>query len=258
VFDPGAIRSGLGDLLVATHERTDDTHPPEDEARYIASASSEHLHPSGAGLGTTVSGAVPRHDGIDFSIGSGAGGGTGASRDEGRAAPIRVEHPGSLEGGQCAFGPMIRADSSGDGTDGKDALGAVPTGADRSVIPVFPAGRLGGGRTEPGDRTSVASPYAVDLNGSAVAATAFGPVLSGPGASGPGGPSGAPASLEERDQAPLSRNAWPGHPGSGVADQAEGPSLELSKTNELLQQLLDEVRKGRQPFLPPGSRNASF
>jgi hypothetical protein len=43
-----------------------------------------------------------------------------------------------------------------------------------------------------------------------------------------------------------------------VADPAEGPSLELSKTNELLQQLLDEVRKGRQSFLPPGGRNASF
>ena len=37
-----------------------------------------------------------------------------------------------------------------------------------------------------------------------------------------------------------------------------GSSLDLSKTNDLLQQLLDEVRKGRQPFLPMNDRNSSF
>lgn len=39
------------------------------------------------------------------------------------------------------------------------------------------------------------------------------------------------------------------------ADQAGGAAADLSRTNELLQQLLDEVRKGRQPFLPVGDRN---
>jgi hypothetical protein len=35
-------------------------------------------------------------------------------------------------------------------------------------------------------------------------------------------------------------------------------SLDVSKTNDLLQQLIDEVRKGRQPFLPMNDRNSSF
>jgi hypothetical protein len=44
---------------------------------------------------------------------------------------------------------------------------------------------------------------------------------------------------------------------SSVA-QDRGASFDLSKTNELLQQLLDEVRKERQPFLPSSDRNSSF
>jgi hypothetical protein len=43
---------------------------------------------------------------------------------------------------------------------------------------------------------------------------------------------------------------------SDGADQ--GTALDLTKTNDLLQQLLDEVRKGRQPFLPMSDRNANF
>ena len=42
------------------------------------------------------------------------------------------------------------------------------------------------------------------------------------------------------------------------ADPGAGPALDLAKTNELLQQLLDEARKGRQPFLPMNDRNTAF
>ena len=45
---------------------------------------------------------------------------------------------------------------------------------------------------------------------------------------------------------------------SPAASRDSGPAIELSRTNELLQQLLDEVRRGRQPFLPVGDRNAGF
>jgi hypothetical protein len=38
----------------------------------------------------------------------------------------------------------------------------------------------------------------------------------------------------------------------------QGPAIDLTKTNDLLQQLLDEVRRGRQPFLPLGDRNSAF
>jgi hypothetical protein len=34
-----------------------------------------------------------------------------------------------------------------------------------------------------------------------------------------------------------------------------GSVVDLSRTNELLQQLLDEVRRGRQSFLPLNDRN---
>jgi hypothetical protein len=45
---------------------------------------------------------------------------------------------------------------------------------------------------------------------------------------------------------------------SSLESSDRGSSLDLSKTNDLLQQLLDEVRKGRQPFLPMNDRNSSF
>jgi hypothetical protein len=37
-----------------------------------------------------------------------------------------------------------------------------------------------------------------------------------------------------------------------------GPALDLTRTNELLQQLLDEVRRDRQPYLPVARRNERY
>jgi hypothetical protein len=57
------------------------------------------------------------------------------------------------------------------------------------------------------------------------------------------GPRSYPAAASFQDQSTLS------------GDAANGPPLDLSRTNELLQQLLDEVRKGPRTFLPVSDRN---
>jgi hypothetical protein len=38
--------------------------------------------------------------------------------------------------------------------------------------------------------------------------------------------------------------------GTSPGSRETSPSVDMTKTNELLQQLLDEFRRGRQPFLP--------
>jgi hypothetical protein len=43
-----------------------------------------------------------------------------------------------------------------------------------------------------------------------------------------------------------------------TATQDEEPALDLARTNDLLQQLLDEVRKGRTSFLPTSNRNSEY
>ena len=72
----------------------------------------------------------------------------------------------------------------------------------------------------------------------------------------------SPDALRERGQGSIPLGAAGSTPfgqfGS-VSDAADrGSSFDLSKTNDLLQQLLDEVRKGHQPFLPMNDRNSNF
>jgi hypothetical protein len=50
----------------------------------------------------------------------------------------------------------------------------------------------------------------------------------------------------------------PGQAFSGSSVRDNGPAIDLSRTNDLLQQLLDEVRRGSQRFLPMSDRNTSF
>lgn len=57
---------------------------------------------------------------------------------------------------------------------------------------------------------------------------------------------------------PTSSEFATGPASSSSVAQDRSASFDLSKTNELLQQLLDEARKGRQPFLPSSDRNSSF
>jgi hypothetical protein len=50
----------------------------------------------------------------------------------------------------------------------------------------------------------------------------------------------------------------PGQAFSSPSGRDNGPAIDLSRTNDLLQQLLDEVRRGSQRYLPMSDRNTSF
>lgn len=118
---------------------------------------------------------------------------------------------------------------------------------------------FGSGATDPQDRPFETLSSFVNLDPSPVAAGAFGPVLAGPGGSGYGNFLPALDAAGGRQESPASSptaDAVPGQEVPMTADPAGGPALDLSKTNELLQQLLDEVRKGHQSFLPLDDRNS--
>ena len=67
------------------------------------------------------------------------------------------------------------------------------------------------------------------------------------------------SSFIRRADAPYSNGTIsPSQWGQSSAGSGSDASVDLSKTNELLQMLLDEVRKGKDPFLPLVSREASF
>jgi hypothetical protein len=63
-----------------------------------------------------------------------------------------------------------------------------------------------------------------------------------------------------QDSSPLMNSFGNGRGKFGSDPRAEsrGTSADLTKTNDLLQQLLDEVRKGRPPFLPMNDRNVNY
>jgi hypothetical protein len=67
--------------------------------------------------------------------------------------------------------------------------------------------------------------------------------------------------FDRGENGPTAAAPWD-HPQGGTATSggpgSQGPAIDLTKTNDLLQQLLDEVRRGRQPFLPLGDRNSAF
>ncbi len=69
---------------------------------------------------------------------------------------------------------------------------------------------------------------------------------------------GAPSLMNRAEAPSLNGTTSPGQWGQTGADGGSNPSLDLSKTNELLQMLLDEVRKGKEPFLPLVNRDTSF
>jgi hypothetical protein len=82
----------------------------------------------------------------------------------------------------------------------------------------------------------------------------FGPMSSGPG--GTGLPGYQPAFVSPAATTPVPPTG--GFAESAVtpsSGQASGPVVDFSRTNELLQQLLDEVRRGRHTFLPLNDRN---
>lgn len=88
------------------------------------------------------------------------------------------------------------------------------------------------------------------------------PVLASIAAAGAFGVGGTPAEswgageAASSDQHAGSMSSPMSAPAGGSS--GAGASMEQSKTNELLQQLLDEVRRGRQPFLPLHDRDAEY
>lgn len=104
------------------------------------------------------------------------------------------------------------------------------------------------------------APFLFDGNNPSGGPDGLGPdflVPGGPGAfyqPGIDGTSGGPDSPRSDPTLDLT----PGTAASAPVGQSDGPVLDLSKTNDLLQQLLDEVRKGRQTFLPATDRNAAY
>ena len=119
---------------------------------------------------------------------------------------------------------------------------------------------IGSGATDTTERTSGTSSSFVTLDPSPVTTGAFGPISAGPSGSGYGdvpSPSDTTWGRQDSVAASPAADAMPGQTVPSMADPASGPAFDLSKTNELLQQLLDEVRKGHQPFLPHNDRNAS-
>ncbi len=119
--------------------------------------------------------------------------------------------------------------------------------------------RVVGGASAGGGRDGGAETPGDAPGGPVAAANAFAPLLGAAESATPGrvgGPAGGPGASGEFAQGVADLGPI-GRPGAAAADQAGGgaAAVDLSRTNELLQQLLDEVRKGRQTFLPVGDRN---
>jgi len=101
-------------------------------------------------------------------------------------------------------------------------------------------------------------PYLVDVDPSFSTSNAFAPVLNATSSLPVGGESSAPGEWDGGEAAGPSLRKI--DVSSGQADasrdyQGGGQAFDLSRTNELLQQLLDEVRRGGQGFLPVQSRD---
>lgn len=101
-------------------------------------------------------------------------------------------------------------------------------------------------------------PYVVDLDPSSSASNAFVPVLTGTSSLSVGGESSAPGEWhggEAAEPSPPKVDLSSGQADASRDYQGGGQSFDLSRTNELLQQLLDEVRRGGQGFLPVQGRD---
>ncbi len=264
LLDLNAFRPELGALLAADPARPHEASPAEAETPYPGRVPQGGGVP-GDGAGSPAGAVGPRQGGA----------GTWSAGDRNAAPPVAA-------GGLLGSAPAWSAGSVAGhpGPTGLISLAASPTGGPAS----------GGSPGGPGQGTSLAppdrpvsafalpdvnpvadqlaftpgspgaggvSPYSVDIHESSVGSTAFGPVLSGAVGSGYAVAPGLPSAADEGGgQAPS--DAWAGLPARDGGDQANGPAMDFSRTNELLQQLLDEVRRGRQPFLPTNDRNTSL
>ena len=282
--DLGVVRSELGDLLAADPARPHEAPPSERELDQTERRSLEPGGSPGAGFGAAVGGVDARQVGDGRESPGGRNQGSGASSEGLKREHLTSDrdpltgHPGALglmtlaaseSGGRAGPGSSGTESGGRGGPGSSDALGesATPAVPVRREVVVGQPGvnpsaaqlAFATGSPDAADRASGASPYSVDIHESAVASSAFGPVLSGSGGSDyrGGAAAGATAGREDTAQPMPTPDSWSGHTASEGGDQANGTAPDLSKTNELLQQLLDEVRKGRQPFLPVNDRNSS-
>lgn len=118
---------------------------------------------------------------------------------------------------------------------------------------------LGAGSPEPEDRTQVTPPFIVNLDHSSIAAGPFGPAFAGTGGSSYGGltpAQGVAAGGDDSILTPPSVDPASGQSAPTGVDPANSAAFDLSRTNEILQQLLDEIRRGHQTFLPNNDRNS--
>ena len=153
--------------------------------------------------------------------------------------------------------------------DSSGLAASVSGGADGSIAGAFPSDLPAG--TTPADRFAFGlesngtpdqslapAPFDVDLSRPTFGVGALGPGYFPAGLTDSQGPypgldGGAARSDFGAANAPLDsvHSQGPTQP----VEQSSGPAFDLSKTNELLQELLDEVRRGRPSFLPVGDRN---
>lgn len=268
-FDVNAGDAGLGDLLTVGPVRPDDSLPVDDGRIAIDRG------PLGSvsALRPYFGEVNPRREGDRIRHPGGPDQGAGAML-EGSAGAFTSGRQDSLSN---PFGPVDlfrlaapelgasigAASSDPPGTDSGSSLLDRPKGAFGlpGVNLIADQLALATGSLESANQASGPSPYSIDVHESAGSSTAFGPVLSGAGgsASGVGSTPGAPeiSGAVGRSISSASSDAWFGQAGSEGVDSGNGSSPDLSRTNELLQHLLDEVRKGRQPFLPLNDRNPS-
>ncbi len=138
---------------------------------------------------------------------------------------VNVDLPREPDGASHSSGPQRSTDEPGNGAGrvGHGMMGDRPQAVDR--------------RSE-SSTIFVRNPLSADLRNASMASPDF--PESGGGQAGQGGPGKGP------DQNVL----------TAMTASQGGPSIDLSKTNELLQQLIDAVRKQRPSSLPIGGPSA--
>ena len=244
--------------------------PAEDKPPQIEHAPIEPGSITGAGHGTPVEGLGSRPVRVEIpSSGAQSQGPTmvpEGSRGQSRTGSegLIAGHPGPV--GLTTLIASIASGGDGGGSSGAPRQGTSSAISDRpidavglpGVNPVADQLAFAPGTPESAESASGASPYSVNIHESSIASSAFGPVLAGNVGSGHGGGSDLPTAGGAEGGGHSSQDTWSGLSTQEGTDQANGSALDLSKTNDLLQQLLDEFRKGRQPFLPINDRNSSL
>lgn len=271
-LDLAAVRPELGYLLAAdpvppleNHPAESVAYPRERQDPLVGSAPDVAFALPVSAAGTRQPDQGLWAPGVrSQSLTASSGGSSGATSPKSQGAQAR--HPGLLE--LASLATSETSERGGEGYTDFGRMANVRTAAGISgegktvglpgANPVADQLAFAEVSTGSANRASGEPSYAVDIPESSAALSAFGTVLSGLGASGASGTPDrlVPGVREDVGRLPPSFDTWSGRADIERVDQAGSPPLDLSKTNDLLQQLLEEVRKGRQPFLPLNDRNS--